>query len=222
MNLSGNPIDFLLAFFAGCLVSFTPCVYPLIPVSVAYILPNSLGSKLKGFTLSLTFVTGIAITYSILGLIASLTGRLFGRISSHPLSVIFTGVVIFLFGLFMLDTFRFSLPNFIKIPKIKQGNYFSTFFLGLVSGLIIGPCVTPVLAAILTYIAHKRNIIYGSLLLFSFAFGMGALIILSGTFGGLLSNLPKAGRWMIFCKRLTGTILLTIGAYFIIVGIRRI
>ncbi|MFA5156942.1 MAG: cytochrome c biogenesis protein CcdA [Candidatus Omnitrophota bacterium] len=222
MILSGGPVDYLAAFLGGVLLSFTPCVYPLIPISVSYIGLNAAHSRLKGFLLSVAYVTGIAVTYSILGLIASLTGQLFGRISSHPVTYIVAGLVIVFFGISMFDVFNISLTNLIRLPKYKKQDYLSTFVLGLISGLVIGPCVTPALGAILTYLATKKNIVYGMLLLFSFAYGMGLVLILAGTFTGLLAGLPKSGRWMVYAKRVGAAIVLAVGVYFIYTGIRRL
>jgi thiol:disulfide interchange protein DsbD len=222
MSLSGSPIDYIAAFLGGLLLSFTPCVYPLIPISAGFIGVRSAGSRLKGLALSLTYVSGIAITYSLMGLLASLTGSLFGVISSHPLTNLAAGTIIIIFGLSMLDIFTLSLPNIARLPALKKGSYLSTFFLGLSSGLVIGPCLTPALGAILAYLATKKNIIYGMSLLFCFAYGMGFILILAGTFSSLLVNLPKADRWMVYIKRLAAFILLAMGAYFIYVAIRRL
>jgi thiol:disulfide interchange protein DsbD len=222
MNLSGSPFDYLVAFLGGVLLSFTPCVYPLVPISAGFIGVRSAGSRLKGFALSLTYVSGIAITYSLMGLLATLTGTLFGVVSSHPFTNLAVGTIIIIFGLSMLDIFSISLPNIARLPPLKKGSYLSTFFLGLTSGLIIGPCLTPALGAILAYLATKKHIIYGTTLLFCFAYGMGFLLILVGTFSGLLANLPKSGKWMVYIKRLAAFILLAMGAYFIYVGIRRL
>jgi len=191
MNLSCNPIDYLIAFLGGVLISFTPCVYPLIPVSIGYIGVKSSGSKFQGLILSLIYVTGIAVTYSALGLLASLTGTLFGRVSSSPLTYIFAGSVIVVFGLSMLDLFIIPLPNIIKLPGLKKENYLSTFILGLSSGLIVSPCLSPVLGSILVYLATKKNLLYGATLLFSFAYGMGLVLVLAGTFSAVLVNLPE-------------------------------
>ncbi len=221
MNLSGNPLDFLWAFFGGVLVSFTPCVYPLIPVTVSYIGINSTQSRLKGLALSLVYVSGMALVYSMLGLFAALTGQLFGRVSSHPVTYIITGIVIIFFGLSMLDIFSLSLANLIKLPRIKSRGYWGVFLLGAVSGLIIGPCLTPALGAILTYIAAGKNILYGMLLLFCFAYGMGAVLILAGAFSGFLLGLPKSGEWLKIIKLTGGVIILALGIYFIYNGIRR-
>lgn len=222
MNLSGTPVDFLVAFMGGIAASFTPCVYPLIPVSVGYIGASSAGSKLKGFLLSLSYVTGIAVVYSLLGLLASLTGQIFGAVSAHPVTYISAGVVIVFFGASMLEIFSIPLPNIIKPVLLKKKNHFSVFVLGLVSGLVISPCLTPVLGAILAYLAVKKNLIYGSTLLFIFAYGMGLVLILSGTFSGILAGLPKSGRWMSYIKRGGALLLIGMGVYFIIAGLKRI
>jgi thiol:disulfide interchange protein DsbD len=203
-------------------VSFTPCVYPLIPVSIGYIGVKASGSKLKGFLLSLVYVTGVAVTYSILGLLASLTGNIFGAISSHPLTYLFVGAVIILFGLSMLDLFTIPLPNLIKLPLLKKQNYFSTFLLGLSSGLIASPCLTPVLGAILAYLTTKHNLFYGLTLLFSFGYGMGFILIIAGTFSAAIVNLPKSGKWMLYIKMACAIILMSVGLYFIFIAIRRV
>ncbi len=221
MILSGAPADYLLAFLSGIGISLTPCVYPLIPVTVGYIGVKSAGSKMKGFSLSLIYVTGIAITYSVLGLIASLSGQFFGKISAHPLTIIFAGIVIFFFGLSMLDLFSINLPRIIKLPVQNKQGYFSVFLLGIISGLIIGPCVTPFLGAILVYLAEKKNIFYGMSVLLTFAYGMGFILIVCGTFSSLLMGLPKSGKWMLYIKKIFAVILLAIGVYFIFTGIRR-
>lgn len=221
MSLSGGPADYLLAFLSGIGISLTPCVYPIIPITIAYIGVQSAGSKIKGFSLSFVYVTGAAVTYSLLGLIASLTGQFFGKISSHPLVNIFAGIIICLFGLSMLDLFSINLPRIIKMPvKNKQG-YFPAFLLGMISGLIIGPCVTPFLGAILVYLAEKKNIFYGMSVLLTFAYGMGFILIVCGTFSSLLMGLPKSGKWMLYIKKIFAVILLAIGVYFIFTGIRR-
>lgn len=203
-------------------MSFTPCVYPLIPVSASYIGANAADSRFKGFILSIVYVSGIAVTYSGLGLIASLTGQLFGRISAYPITYMVVGAVIILFGLSMSDILPIPLLNTVRLPKHRKQNYLSTFILGLVSGLIISPCISPVLAAILAYLVTKKNILYGMTLLFSFAYGMGLVLVLIGTFSGILIRLPKSGRWLVFIKKLAALIILLSGAYFIYIGIRRL
>jgi thiol:disulfide interchange protein DsbD len=219
MNLSGSPIDYIFAFAGGFLVSLTPCVYPLIPVTVFYISAKSGGSHIKSFILSFIFVTGLAVTYSILGLIASLGGIIFGRISTNPITLIAVGAVIVLFGLSMLfDFFHFSWQS----PKVdtRRKGYLSTFLLGAGTGFVASPCLTPALAAILAYLSTKKNILYGMSLLVVFAYGMGIILILAGTFSSILINLPKSGKWLVYIKRFSSSIVIILGLYFIYQGIR--
>lgn len=222
MILSTNQIDYLKAFLGGVGVSLTPCVYPLIPITIGYIGIKAGGSKFRGFTLSLVYVSGIAVTYSLLGLLASLTGQLFGTISSNPVTYFLAGIIIIIFGLSMLDLFAISVPNIVKFSTNKKQGIIPVFFLGITSGLIVGPCLTPVLGMILAYLAAKRNILYGVSLLVSFAYGMGAILILCGTFSSILVGLPKSGRWLGYIKKICGVILLCMGIYFVLTGIRRI
>ncbi len=221
MILSGNPSDYLYAFFGGFLVSFTPCVYPLIPVSASYIGVTSGGSRLKGLALSLVYVSGVAVTYSILGLLAAFTGTIFGQISTHPVTHLVFGCIIIFFALAMMDVFHVSIPHVYKYSNHKKHNYLSTFFLGLSSGLMASPCLTPVLGSILLFLTTKRSLWYGMSLLFVFAYGMGFLIILIGTFSSVLISLPRLGAWMTVIKRVFAAILLCVGAYFIVSAIGR-
>lgn len=216
MILQGNYLDYIFVFLGGVVMSFTPCVYPLLPVTVGYIGARSSGSKLRGFILSVIYVTGVAITYSVLGLIAALTGRLFGLIAVHPISHIIAGIVFIIFGIALLDVFNISLPEVSLQNRIKLSGFFSVFILGLVSGLVVGPCTAPALGAILIYIGSRQNIIYGMSLMFTFAYGVGTVLILAGTFSGLLVNLPKSGPWLVKIKKVCGLILILAGGYFLI------
>ncbi len=217
----GNHVDYATAFLGGMLLSFTPCVYPLIPISAGFIGIKAGSSKLRGLFLSLIYVTGVAITYSALGLLASLTGKFFGAVTTNPITYILVGAVIVMFGLSMFDIFTISLPHSIKLPVSGKQGFLSAFFLGLSSGLIVSPCITPALGTILVYLATKKNILYGTTLLFSFAYGMGFVLILTGSLSTILLGLPKSGKWMIYIKRSCALFLLGMGLYFIFKGIRR-
>lgn len=221
MILSGNPIDYLWAFLGGVLASLTPCVYPLIPVTIAVLGIDSVGSRRKGLILGLVYVTGIAVTYSALGLFASFTGQLFGTISSSPAAYFIVGAAVVLFSISMLDVFPINLPVFMRLPQLKKKNYLSVFVFGLISGLIVGPCLTPVLGSILALLIVKKSILYGMSLLFVFAYGMGFVLILAAALSGAIINLPKPGKWLVWIKKIFALMLLVIGAYLITRGIRR-
>ena len=221
MQLSGSPFDFIFAFFGGFLASFTPCVYPLIPISAGYIVGNAQNSRIKGFLLSLFYVTGIAATYSFLGILAVLTGRIFGEFSVNPIVNLVSGVLIFIFGLFMFDLFHFNFTLNLKLPVHRKSSYFLALLLGLVSGLMVSPCLTPILGAILAYLSTTKNIFYGGFLLLSFSYGMGLIFIIIGTFGVSFTGLPKSGKWMLIIKKICAAIIVLAGVYFIFTAIRR-
>lgn len=217
MNLQGDSIGYISAFLAGVAVSFSPCVYPLIPITLSFIGVKAGASRLRGLSLSLVYVLGLAVTYSTLGLITALTGRLFGEIASHPLSYLVIGNACIVAGLSFLGVININFTGIYLQNKIKKtGSYFSVFFLGLASGLAVSPCVVPVLGTILVIVASKQNIIYGASLLFVFAYGMGFLLILVGTFGAIFFNLSKSEIWLIRIRKFSGFVLIAIGEYFII------
>jgi thiol:disulfide interchange protein DsbD len=221
MNVSGNPIELFLAFLGGIAYSFTPCVYPLVPITVGFIGAESSGSRSKGFWLSFVYVTGIAFAYSSLGALAGLTGRLFGAFVSNPVTVVAMGAVIIFLGFVMLDWISLKIPLPIKFPSIRKKNFISVFILGLLSAFVITPCATPVLGSILTYLAKKENVVFGICLLLSFSYGMGLLLIVAGTFSAVLAKLPKTGKWMLTVKRLYALVIIGMGIYLLITGIRR-
>lgn len=221
MQLAGNPFDFVIAFAAGFLASLTPCVYPLIPVSAGYIVGNAQNSRKRALGLSLLYVTGMAITYSLLGILAVLTGSIFGKFSSAPLVSLVSGILILIFGIFMLDLFKISLGINFKPPVFRKVNFGAALSLGIISGLMITPCLTPILGSILAYLSTKDSFLYGGLLLFSFSYGMGIIFIIVGTFGAQLAGLPKSGAWMLGIKRVCASVMIATGLYFIFASLRR-
>ena len=185
------------------LISLTPCVYPLIPVTAGLIGLNAEGRRLKGLLLSLFYVAGIALVYSCLGLFASLTGQIFGSVSTSPAAYFIAGTLVIIFAFSMMEFFTLPLCSAPRTAVSGRRGYIAAFLLGAGSGLVISPCLSPVLGAILAYLATKQNLLYGTLLLFSFAWGMGLLLILVGIFSiAILRWLPKSGKWMIVLKRL--------------------
>ncbi|MCM8781580.1 MAG: sulfite exporter TauE/SafE family protein [Candidatus Omnitrophica bacterium] len=209
---------YAVAFIGGVSTSFEPCIYTMIPITVAFISSKAGGSKLRGLILSIFYVFGVATMYSALGLFAALSGRVFGQTSQHPWVYLLLGNIFILLGLSMLDVFTFKFPAFLgRIhPKAQGKGFFTIYILGIVSGLVAGPCTAAVLTALLTYVATRQNLLYGISLLFTFSMGMGILLILVGTFAGILVVLPKPGRWMEMVKKAIGWVLILFGEYFLV------
>ncbi len=221
MQLSLNPISVLSVFFAGVLVSFTPCVYAFIPLTLSYIGAKGAGSKYKAFLLSVIYASGLALTFSILGIIAALGGRVFGSLTQSAFFYFLVGNIYLVLGLSLLDIFNLpgsdvSLLNRLGAKISNSQGWLGIFTLGALSGLVIGPCTTPALGAILTFVAKERNILAGFILLTSFAFGMSLLLILSGTFSGIAQALPKSGIWNKRIKILSAFILIAGAEYFLL------
>ena len=213
-------LAFPAVYLGGILISFTPCVYPVAPITIAFIGAHSSGSRWKGFGLALVYVLGMAVTYTLLGALAALSGTLFGQIQTNPWTYFLLANVCIVMGLSQLGALAlpWQTPRcFAKLQRREKATgVLGSFLVGVVSGLVVGPCTAPVLATLLSYVAARQNVILGMSLLFVFSLGMGTLLILLGTFAGLLSSLPKSGAWMKRISHLAGWILLAMGEYLLI------
>lgn len=217
--LTASPLlAYIAVFLGGVLTSFTPCVYPMIPITIAYIGGHSAESRLKGFTLSIFYVIGMAATYSALGAFAALTGKLFGSASTNPILYLVVANIFIFLGLSMLDVFTLPIPSFLtsRQPGKKAAGYLGAFIVGLLAGTVAAPCTAPVLGVVLTFVAAKQNVLYGITLLFIFSIGLGTLLIIVGTFAGLMSSLPKTGKWSVAIKKFFGWVMIGTGEYFLI------
>ncbi len=208
-------LAFVAAYVGGLLASLTPCVYPMIPITAGVIgNANVGGSRGRGFLLSMAYVVGMACTYAALGLFAAATGRFFGTINTSPWTFFLVGNIILLLGLGMLDVFQ--LPTFAPRITTKINGVPGVFAVGMASGLIAGPCTAPVLGALLAYVATTGNLVLGASLLFIFSFGMGAILLVVGTFSGVLASIPRSGTWMVMIKKVMGFFMIGLAEYFLI------
>ncbi len=213
----GSIAAFLLVFLAGILISFTPCVYPMIPIIIGFVGSGAGGSRFKGFILSVFFVLGLVITYSILGVIAGATGSLFGAFMQNPV-VLWVIVAIFVaLGASMLGAFDITVPAAIqgKLTGGERKGLIGAVLIGGVTGIVAAPCAGPPLLVLLSWIGNTGNLILGFALMATFALGLGVLFIVIGTFAGALTALPKAGEWMETVKKGLGIVIFAVALYYI-------
>jgi len=191
----------------------------MIPITLDVLGARTKGqSKLKSFSLSFTYVLGIALTYSILGVTAAKTGALFGSALSNVYVVTAIALLFVTMGLSMYGLFELQVPAFLrdKVGTAKTGSgYGGAFMTGLIAGVVASPCVGPVLVSVLAYIARTQDIFLGFALLFTFAMGMGVLFMVLGTSSAMISKVPKAGNWMELVKFAFGTIMVGMALYYI-------
>ena len=223
-TLSSSPLAALpVIFFAGVLTSLTPCIYPMIPITAAIVGGQAVGDEAppKWRTLALTgaYVLGLATFYSVLGLIAGLTGTMFGTISTNPWLYFAMANVLVLAALAMLDVIPVRLPSALMQRAATAGTggrAFGAFIMGSMSGLVAAPCGAPVMAAILTWVTTTGSAVLGFIYLFTFSVGMCALLVAVGLSSGTLARLPRAGVWMVWVKRLFALLMLGVAEWYLV------
>lgn len=209
-----------LLFAAGLATSLTPCVYPMIPITAGILGGAGAASRSRGLTAVLTFayVAGLALVYSLLGLLAGLTGTLFGTVSSNPWAYFAMANLLLLFGLAMLEVVPVSAPRRLAewAARLTGDSVGGVFVMGAASGLVAAPCGAPAFAAVLTFVAATRSAALGLLYLLVFSLGLTALLVVVGLFSGVVASLPRAGRWTLWVKRGGGVMLIAMAEYYLV------
>ena len=211
----------LAAFFVGgLLLSFTPCVFPMYPILTGIIVGQ--GDKLstkKAFTLSFFYVQGMAVTYTILGIVVAIAGAEFQAMFQHPVVLIALSVLFIFLALSMFGVFNLALPSSWqnKLNQVsssqKGGSYVGVLVMGAISGLVASPCTTAPLTGALLYISQSGDILLGASALYALSLGMGLPLLILGSSGGKL--LPKAGNWMNVIKNIFGLLLLAVPIFLL-------
>jgi len=220
-TLSESPLLALGTLFAaGVLTSLTPCIYPMIPITASVISGTARENQGKGRTLglTLTYVVGMATFYALLGLLAGLSGSLFGTVSASPWALLGIGNLLLLFSLFMLDVFPVPVPRKLMGWAGAQGggSYGAVFLLGASSGVVAAPCGAPAFAVVLTWVAATQAGAMGFVYLFTFSLGMTAILVLVGLFSGAVALLPQSGKWMVWMKKAAGILMIAVAQYYFI------
>jgi thiol:disulfide interchange protein DsbD len=211
----------LAAFFVGgLLLSFTPCVFPMYPILTGIIVGQ--GEKLstkRAFALSFAYVQGMAVTYTLLGIVVAIAGAQFQAMFQHPIVLIALSLLFIFLALSMFGTFNLALPSSWqnKLNQLssnqKGGSYFGVLVMGAISGLVASPCTTAPLTGALLYISQSGDILLGASALYALSLGMGLPLLVLGSSGGKL--LPKAGNWMNVIKNVFGLLLLAVPIFLL-------
>jgi cytochrome c-type biogenesis protein len=207
-------------FGAGLATSLTPCVYPMIPITAGILGGAGAARQPRGRTALLTgaYVGGLALVYSVLGLLAGLTGTIFGAVSSSPWAYFVMANLLLIAGLAMLDLVPVAVPHRVAAWAAGLGGRSpgGAFAMGAASGLVAAPCGAPAFAAVLTFVAATRSAVLGLVYLFVFSLGLTALLAAVGLASGLLTALPRPGRWSLWVKRAGGVLLVAMAEYYLV------
>jgi len=212
-------LAYILIFLGGILSASSPCVLAIIPLVIGFVGGYSGGDKKKALLYSLTFALGLSITFTILGAIASLLGRLFGDVGK--LWYYLAAGVALVMGLYLLGLIKIPFPKTVEL-KTKHKGVLGAFLLGLLFGMVSSPCATPVLAIILALVATKAKIVYGISLLFVYALGHCALIILAGVSTGFVESYAKSkgvSNFSSLTKKISGVLIFLAGLYILLINL---
>jgi thiol:disulfide interchange protein DsbD len=220
-GLLESPLKAIPALFlAGLVTSITPCIYPMIPITAGILGGAGAVNRTRRQTVvyTLLYALGLALVYSVLGLVAGMSGTLFGSISSNRYAYLVMGNLLLLAALAMLDVFPISAPTRLVNWASRFGGQspWTIFLMGATSGLVAAPCGAPAFAAVLTFVSGTRSAGLGFLYLFVFSIGMTALLIAIGLSAGTLAALPRAGQWMNWVKKAGGVLLVVMAEYYLI------
>lgn len=214
----------LLVLLAGFGVTLTPCVYPLIPITLTIFGARQSPSKLMGFALSSTYVGGMVLLYSGLGIGFALAGQVMGTAMQNPFVTVGVALFCLVMASSMFGAFEMALPSSLqnRLSQVGGTGFKGAFLMGLVAGLIAAPCTGPVLTFILTLIARDGDVFKGGLLMVVFALGIGIPFLILGTFSSALSSIPKTGAWTEGVKSVFGLLMVGAGLYFLNIGVPQV
>lgn len=220
-QLSSSPLTALgLVFLGGVLTSLNPCIYPMIPITAGILGGAGAAGRTRRRTVQFTllYVLGLALVYATLGLVAGLTGTLFGTISANRWAYFAFGNLLLLAALAMLDVLPVAAPQRLVAwaARIGGDSAGGAFLLGATSGLVAAPCGAPAFAAVLTWVATTQSAVWGFAYLFVFSLGMCAVLVAVGLSAGTLAALPRAGQWLVIVKRLAALLMLVMAEYYFV------
>ncbi|HEX6790003.1 MAG TPA: cytochrome c biogenesis protein CcdA [Candidatus Krumholzibacteria bacterium] len=207
---------FVLVFLGGLALNLTPCVYPMIPITVSYFGGQSRGRSGHTLSLALLYLLGMATMYSALGLVAAFTGSLFGSALQNPIVLIVIAAVMVALAMSMFGYYEIRIPERLAgmAGTAKQGRT-GSFLMGLTVGIVAAPCIGPFVLGLLTFVGESGSLFLGFSLFFVLALGLGLPFVVLAVASGNIARLPRSGEWMEWVRRLFGLVLLAMALYFL-------
>jgi len=211
---AGLLVQLAIVFLAGLALNLTPCVYPLIPITVGFFAAQKQGSRGHTWLLAVTYVLGMSVTYSALGVVAALSGRLFGAALQSPWVVGLIVVVMLALAASMFGLWELRVPAWASRVSGGRSGALGALIMGLVVGLVAAPCIGPFVLGLLTYVGQRQDAWLGFALFFTLSLGLGLPYLLLGGFTTALDRLPNSGVWMTGVRQLFGVLLTALAGYF--------
>ena len=217
LQSNGILLGLIIVFLGGLALNLTPCVYPLIPITIGFFGGQSEGSTKRLAVMGILFVVGLAVTYSVIGVITSLTGAVFGTLLQNPFVIIAVAVILIALSLSMFGVYEFKLPDkLVAKAGGAKGGYYGAFFMGLTLGIVAAPCIGPFVLGLVTYVAAKQDVFFGFIMFFVLAVGLGTPYLFLAIFSGKIKKLPRSGEWMQAVEHIFGLILVGMAIYFLL------
>ncbi len=208
------PLLLIGVFLGGLALNLTPCVFPLIPITIGFFAQQTKDRSRGTFWLALAYVIGIAATYSVLGVLAALGGALFGSALQSPWVVGVIVAVLLALAASMFGLWELRVPGWAQRASGGRSGVVGALLMGLIMGFIAAPCIGPFVIGLLTLVGQRGDPVFGFTVFFTLALGLGLPYLLLGTFTGLVNRLPSSGMWMVGVRRLFGVLLIAMAAYF--------
>lgn len=218
-ELSQSPFIYISVFFLGLGLNLTPCVYPMLSITLSLFKGSADESHAHAFMKALAYVLGMVCMYTGLGFVAAYTGSFFGNLLQSFWAQLGIGVLVIGLACSMLGLYQFRLPGWLNPPQGPAKRTLLSFFIsGLLVGIIAAPCMGPAVLALLTFVSAQQNVFLGTALFFVMALGLGLPYLILGTYSGLLKKLPRSGPWLVWFERLLGFVLLVFGSFYIVIA----
>ena len=207
----------LLGIFAGGIaLNLTPCVYPMIPITVSYFGGRSAQGQGKLLIHGLLYLGGLSATNSLLGVVAALTGGLMGAMLQNPLVLMIVAAILIFFASSLFGFWELRLPGGLtRMASKSYAGYFGSLFMGLTLGVVAAPCIGPFVLGLLTWVASLGSPWLGFIVFFTLSLGLGLPLFFLALFSGKIEKLPRSGEWMLWIRKLMGWVLVGMAAYFI-------